>query len=165
MINSYSKIINISENSSLSKNSTENSNSNEKNLLSNENNNNNNNNNENLNEIDDFYIEKDFPINEEEENIEKPLNNNRQGNTIMFLFTKNLFPLICIGPHCKILLNYYYNYYYYFRAFCFMFKFFYKHYLFFILFFNIQRFKNLYSKNRNFYLLFIYFNLFNSFFN
>ena len=94
MINSYSKI--ISENSSLSKKTKQ------KNLISNENKNINNNN-ENSNEIEDFNIEKDFSINEEE-NIEKPLNN-RKGNTIMFFYTKNLFPLILIGPHCKIIIK------------------------------------------------------------
>ena len=95
MINSYSKI--ISENSSLSKKTKQ------KNLISNENKNISINNNENSNEIEDNYIEKDFSINEEE-NIEKPLNN-RKGNTIMFLYTKNLFPLILIGPHCKIIIK------------------------------------------------------------
>ena len=94
MINSYSKI--ISENSSLSKKTKQ------KNL--NENKNISINNNENSNEIEDFNIEKDFSINEEVENIEKPLNN-RKGNTIMFFYTKNLFPLILIGPHCKIIIK------------------------------------------------------------
>ena len=96
MINSYSKI--ISENSSLSKKTKQ------KNLISNENKNISINNNENSNEIEDFNIEKDFSINEEVENIEKPLNN-RKGNTIMFFYTKNLFPLILIGPHCKIIIK------------------------------------------------------------
>ena len=94
MINSYSKI--ISENSSLSKKTKQ------KNL--NENKNISINNNENSNEIEDFNIEKDFSINEEVENIEKPLND-RKGNTIMFFYTKNLFPLILIGPHCKIIIK------------------------------------------------------------
>ena len=93
MINSYSKI--ISENSSLSKKTKQ------KNLNENKNINNNN---ENSNEIEDFNIEKDFSINEEVENIEKPLND-RKGNTIMFFYTKNLFPLILIGPHCKIIIK------------------------------------------------------------
>ena len=107
MINSYSKIINYSENSSFfSKNSTtENSKINNQNLLPEEKEkkfNNNNIINDDLYELDNFDVEKDISI-DEEQNETKPLNN-RQGNTIMFLFNKNSFPLICIGPHCKIFL-------------------------------------------------------------
>jgi len=117
MINSsYSKVINSSEKTSLSSNNENEtskiniknkikSKTKNQNLLSQEEDENNNNininiNKNDLNELDDYNIEKENPI--EEEDDLKPLNN-RKGNTFMFLYTKNLFPLIVIGPHCKII--------------------------------------------------------------
>ena len=52
-----------------------------------------------LNTINDINIKK-------EKSIEIPSNKNidRKGNCWMFFYNKNDYPLIVIGPHCKILL-------------------------------------------------------------